>query len=139
MEPAERKFFPKSERLSLKNDIDNLFDKGQSFISYPLRIIYLPDSVESSAEPGISVLVSVPKRRIKRAVKRNRLKRLIRESFRLNKDTLTNTHELNGKRLHIAFMYVCDDILPFADIEKAMLKALNKIRVFNSPTKNAIE
>ena len=139
MESAERKFFPKSERLSLKNDIDNLFDKGQSFISYPLRIIYLPDSVESYTEAGISVLVSVPKRRIKRAVKRNRLKRLIRESFRLNKDTLANTRELNGKRLHIAFMYVCDDILPFADIEKAMLKALNKIRVFNSSTKNAIE
>ena len=139
MEPAERRFFPKSERLSLKNDIDNLFDKGQSFISYPLRIIYLPNSVDDSTESGISVLVSVPKRRIKRAVKRNRLKRLIRESFRLNKDTLTNTHELSGKRLHIAFMYVCDDILPFADIEKAMLKALNKIRVFNSPTKNAIE
>ena len=128
MEPDERKFFPKNARLFLKNDIDNLFDNGQSFISYPLRIVYLSDARELSPKSGISVLVSVPKRRIKHAVKRNRIKRLIRESFRLNKEALTNFRELNSKMIHIAFMYVCDDVLPFADIEKAMLKALKKIR-----------
>ena len=123
MESAERNFFPKSERLYLKNDIDNLFSNGQSFISYPLRIVYLPEPGDHSTESGVSVLVSVPKRRIKLAVKRNRIKRLIRESFRLNKNALTK----NIKRLNIAFMYVCDDLLPFTDIEKAMIKALKKI------------
>ena len=103
MEAAERKFFPKSARLSLKSEIDSLFNNGQSFISYPLRIIYLSDSGESSPELGISVLIGVPKKRIKHAVKRNRIKRLIRESFRLNKDALANSHEQNHKRLRIAF------------------------------------
>ena len=158
MEAAERKFFPKNARLSFKNDIDSLFEKGQSFISYPLRIVYLSDTGDCSQESdisvlgsapesvtnlqitsraastGISVLVSVPKKRIKRAVKRNRIKRLIRESFRLNKDNLTDINELNGKSLHIAFLYVCDDVLQYSEIEKAMIKALKKIRTNSSAT-----
>ena len=139
MEAAERNFFPKNERLSLKNDIDNLFDTGQSFISYPLRIIYLSDIGDNSPMPGISVLISVPKRRIKRAVKRNRIKRLIRESFRLNKDAFAQLHKLSNKRLHVAFLYVCDDVLPYPDIEKAMLKALKKIHAHYSSTEKTIE
>jgi len=133
MEPAERKFFPKSARLSLKNDIDSLFENGQSFISYPLRIVYLSDTADTSSESGISVLVSVPKKRIKQAVKRNRVKRLIRESFRLNKNAFVDDQTFNGKRLNIAFMYVSDEVLPFANIEKATIKALKKISKHNPP------
>jgi len=136
MEAAERKFFPKSARLSLKNDIDKLFKNGQSFISYPLRIVYLSDTGGKSSESGISVLVSVPKKRIKHAVKRNRVKRLIRESFRLNKSVLTDTPEQN---LHIAFLYICDEVLTFIEIEKAMLKALKKICGYNSFSEKIME
>ncbi|MDR0574116.1 MAG: ribonuclease P protein component [Tannerella sp.] len=126
-EDAERKFFPKSERLFLKKDIDRLFNSGQSFISYPLRVVYLSDVGDNSSQSGISVLVSVPKKRIKRAVKRNRIKRLIRETFRLNKRVIIPHYRLNGKYLHIAFMYVCNEVLSCTDIEKAMLKALKNI------------
>ncbi len=127
MEPAERKSFPKSERLFLEKEIDELFDSGQSFISYPLRIVYLSDTGENSSESGISILVSVPKKRIRHAVKRNRIKRLIRETFRLNKNAIIPHHILNGKHLHIAFMYVCNEVLSYTEIEKAMLKALKNI------------
>ena len=126
MEVAERNLFPKSERLFLKKDIDELFDKGRSFISYPLRIVYLSDTGDNLPESGISVLISVPKKRIKRAVKRNRIKRLIRETFRLNKSVVTECMQ-EDKHLHVAFMYVSNDILPYADIEKAMIKALRNI------------
>jgi len=126
MEVAERNLFPKSERLFLKKDIDELFDKGRSFISYPLRIVYLSDTGDSLPESGISVLVSVPKKRIKRAVKRNRIKRLIRETFRLNKSVITERIQ-ESEQLHVAFMYVSNDVLPYADIEKAMIKALRNI------------
>ena len=127
MEAAERNLFPKSERLSLKRDIDHLFENGQSFISFPLRIVYLPVTGDNHPEPGISVLVSVPKKRIKHAVDRNRIKRLIRESFRLNKSEITGFCKENDKLLHIGLMYVSNDILPYADMEKAMRKALNRI------------
>lgn len=126
MKDTERNLFPKSARLSLKKDIDNLFNNGQSFLSYPLRIVYLSGSEEISPVSGISVLVSVPKKRIKLAVNRNRIKRLIREAFRLNKKETADLTK-NDKCLHVAFMYVCNDVLPYADIEKAMLKALKKL------------
>ena len=126
MEIAERNLFPKSERLSLKNDIDRLFDKGQSFIAFPLRIVYLSDIAENPAVSGISILISVPKKRIKHAVDRNRIKRLIRENFRLQKSSLVDFGK-GGKRLHIAFMYVCNEVRPYADIEKAMTKAIHTI------------
>jgi ribonuclease P protein component len=128
MELTERFFFPKSERLYLKKDIDRLFSNGQSFISYPLRIGYLPDTGNTFPASGISVLISVPKKRIRRAVQRNRIKRLIRETFRLNKNELSNLCKQNGKHLQMAFMYVCNEVKTYTDMEKAMLKAFTVIR-----------
>ena len=127
METAERKFFPKSERLYLKRDIDYLFENGQSFISFPLRIVYLPVTGDNHPEPGISALVSVPKKRIKHAIDRNRIKRLIRESFRQNKSEITYSLKESGKMLLIGFMYVSNDVLPYTDMVKAMRKSLNRI------------
>lgn len=128
MEVVERKLFPKSERLYLNKDIDRLFGNGQSFISYPLRIVYLSDNGNSFPASGISVLISVPKKRIRHAVYRNRIKRMIREAFRLNKNELSTRCKLNEKYLQIAFMYVCNEVKSFTDMEKAMLKALTIIR-----------
>ena len=127
MEVVERNFFPKSERLSLKKDIDGLFDVGQSFISYPLRIVYLSDIGVDPSKSGISVLISVPKKRVKLAVNRNRIKRVIREALRCNKSMITDFCCLNNIRLSIAFMYVSNDILSYSDIEKAIIKALKNI------------
>ena len=127
MEASERKCFPKSERLFLKKDIDHLFDNGQSFISFPMRIIYLLVTGDNYPESGISILISVPKKRIRHAVDRNRIKRLIRESFRLNKDDITDFCKETGNMLHIGFMYVSNEVLPYADIEKAIQKALKRI------------
>ena len=127
METTERFFFPKRERLYLKNDIDNLFENGKSFISYPLRIVYLSDFTDNSSKSGISIFVSVPKKRFRHASKRNHIKRLIRESFRLNKKNLSGYYTENGKYLHIAFMYISNDTLQYEDIQKALLKVVKKI------------
>ncbi|MDR0348067.1 MAG: ribonuclease P protein component [Tannerella sp.] len=128
MEACERKFFPKSERLFLKKDIERLFDDGQSFISYPLRIVYLSDAADLSSASGISVLIGVPKKRIRKAVQRNRIKRLIREAYRLNKNDFLSHCVQGGKHLRMAFMYVCNETRPYADLEKAVRKAFSVIR-----------
>lgn len=125
----ERKFFPKSERLYLQNDISLLFDKGHSFVSYPLRIVYMPDANSNASGAPISMLVSVPKKRIRHAVRRNRIKRLIRESFRLNKSETSVLLRNNGKHLHIAFLYICNELMTYSNIEKAVLKALRIIMI----------
>ena len=83
--PAQRRYaFPKAEHLCRKKLIEQLFSKQNSSLgAYPLRLIWLPVSVRGSTPP--QVLISVSKRTFKRAVDRNRLKRLIREAYRLNK------------------------------------------------------
>jgi len=117
--------FSKSEHLCGEKRIAKLFDTGEAFIVYPLRIVFL---VEHKTEPiAASVLLSVPKKRFKRAVKRNRLKRLMRESYRLNKHELVE--KLNQSLVHmdIAFNYISDEEMDFQAIEKKMKVALNRL------------
>ena len=120
----ERFTFAKKERLSGTKRIDALFKEGKSFISYPLRVIYLTH--EQSEVTDCSILVSVPKKRIKKAVHRNRIKRLIRESYRLNKSLIDNS-AIDDKLLEIAFIYVKDEASEYSLILKAMKKALTQI------------
>ena len=117
--------FSKSEHLCGEKRINRLFTQGDAFIAYPLRVVYLIESKSDSE--AASILVSVPKKRFKRAVKRNRLKRLMREAYRLNKQDLTE--KLNEKELqiHIAFNYVSDEEMDFATLEKKMKLTLIKL------------
>ena len=129
MDPLfERYCFPASERLRLQKDMDRLFVAGQSFISYPLRIVYLPKDANPASDSAISMLVSVSKKRIKHAVERNRIKRLVRESFRLNKNETVTLLRQNGKQFDIAYIYICNSARNFTVIEKAVLKAFEIIR-----------
>ena len=116
--------FTKKERLTGTIRIDTLFKEGVSFISYPLRVIYLIH--EQSVESICSTLISVPKKRIKKATQRNRIKRLIRESYRLNR-TLIDNETIGEKSLDVAFIYVKDTSSESTIMQKAMQKALNQI------------
>ena len=116
----------KEERLSWKRYIDLLFAKGQSFVAFPLRVIYLP--VEEEIPARASFLVSVPKKKFKRAVKRNLIKRQVREAYRVRKYELLDLLEAKGKRMLIAFLYIDKEIHPFTTMEKAMNKAINLLR-----------
>ncbi|MDD4969546.1 MAG: ribonuclease P protein component [Paludibacter sp.] len=117
--------FSKSEHLCGEKRITRLFTQGDAFIAYPLRVVFMIEP-KKDVEPA-SVLVSVPKKRFKRAVKRNRLKRLMREAFRLNKGMIIDA--LNDKQLqiHVAFNYVSDDELDFATVEKKMKTSLQRL------------
>ena len=119
--------FSKEERLYLKKDLERLFASGQSFIAYPLRVVYRSEEATAERAPGVAILTGVPKRRMRRAVRRNRIKRLIRETFRIQKRSLSAHCVLTGRRLHVALMFVGDALPTYAAIEKAMRKALNLI------------
>jgi ribonuclease P protein component len=118
--------FTKEERVSKQTEIDLLFDGASSFMVYPLRVVYV-EKKPASGVP-VSILVSVPKKRFKRAVKRNRVKRIVRESYRLNKQILCEFLEAENKGLLIAFIYVSNEIGAFGEIETAMKKALNSLK-----------
>jgi len=108
--------FSKIEHLCGEKRITRLYTQGDAFIAYPVRVVFLIEP-KSDIEPA-NVLISVPKKRFKRAVKRNRLKRLIREAYRLNKKDLIDKLDEKQLQVHIAFNYVSDDELDFASIEK---------------------
>jgi ribonuclease P protein component len=117
--------FSKEEHLCGEKRITRLFLEGEAFMAYPLRVVFLVEP-KSDLNP-VSVMVSVPKKRFKRAVKRNRLKRLMREAYRLNKFILTEKLVDKNLQIHIAFNYVSNDELDFAAIEKKMKVALGKL------------
>lgn len=117
--------FVKSEHLCGEKRITRLFTQGDAFIAYPLRVVYLIEP-KKDVEPA-SVMVSVPKKRFKRAVKRNRLKRLMRESYRLNKHELIEILNEKQLQIHVAFNYVSDDVLDFVAVEKKMKIAIQRL------------
>jgi ribonuclease P protein component len=117
--------FSKPEHLCGETRITNLFTEGSAFIAYPLRIVYLLESGKNK-EPAC-VMVSVPKKRFKRAVKRNRLKRLMREAYRLNKQILIEKLEERELQIQIAFNYVSNDESDFVTVENKMKVALQKL------------
>ena len=121
--------FPKSERLVGKYRLEQLFTEGEAFISYPLRVVYFFAEKDNSS---VKTLVNVPKKRFKRAVKRNLLKRRMREAYRLNKESLRTVLEEKNRTLFVGFMYISNDILEYAVIEKKMKEALKKLAEISS-------
>jgi len=117
---SEKKTLSKDERIYGTKRIDELFKAGESFISYPLRIVYMKR--ENNEYPPVSIMASVPKKKLKRAVKRNRIKRLVREAFRLNKNLFSDVCSRFNTGLDIVFIYLKDDLSDYTDIEKAILK-----------------
>ncbi len=95
-----------------------------SFSIFPLRVVYLQvEELEATA----SILVSVSKRRFKRAVKRNRVKRQIREAYRVNKHKLLSVLAEKQCRLAIAFIYLSDRPEDSSVIENRVKTALARI------------
>lgn len=122
----EKRFrFAKKERITGEKRIEALFTEGRSFMSYPFRIVYL-ETVQNGTMP-LSVLISIPKRRIKSAVDRNRMKRLTREAYRLNKYLMIDGEQPVKRHLDVAFICVLDKPCDYAVVEKGMRKALREL------------
>lgn len=113
----------KNERLCSKTIIDKLFSGGnKSLPVYPLRIVYMP--LEEEHDTTLSVLISVPKKKFKRAVKRNLVKRQIREAYRKNKFILKDILDKENKKAAIAFIWIGNEICNSYDIENKVIKLL---------------
>lgn len=107
---------PKEERISRKLVIDKLFAEGKSFVVYPLRLVYLTNVV--GQDTPAAMMVSVSKKRFKRAVKRNFIKRRLREAYRLNKHKLLLPVDLQG--IAMSFIYLSSDLKSFDTLNVKM-------------------
>ncbi len=126
MSASTRNTFKKSERLCSRILMDRLFQgESHSVSAYPLRAVFLP--VSTNVQQGVSVLMSVPKKRFHDAVDRNRVKRQLREAYRKHKHALAEKMADREQGLLIAFIYVSSQIESTVSIEKRMVRLLEKI------------
>ena len=111
----------KEERLKSRKIIGRLYEEGKSIKAFPLRMVYI--ETEHTSDYPCQVGISVPKRNFKKAVDRNRIKRLLRENYRLQKYTVYS----NVKKPYVFMIsYLAKEEWSSADIAGKMNKLLTK-------------
>jgi ribonuclease P protein component len=126
MQNKPRNTFPKAEHLFGKTATESLFARGTAFIAYPVRVVFLAVPKEKESDVPARLMVSAPKKRFKHAVDRNRVKRQIREAYRLNKHILADI-ENSPSGLDIAFIWLTDKHQPSQLIATKLTSLLDKI------------
>lgn len=129
---SENRFY-KTERLCNRKDFEQLFVDGSSFFTYPFKVVYrVVDYVEKEE---LKLGISVSKRSFKRAVKRNYVKRRVREAFRLNKQPLKLLLSTESIGLQLLLVYVSKETQEFSDIEPKIKKIVEKlVKIHSKPS-----
>lgn len=133
--------FPKTERLHHRSLVEKLFNNGKSFYEYPLRVSWkilsdeelkknFRNTVPESIGP-LQLLITVPKKKRRKAVDRVLMRRRIREAFRINRLSLRDCIEDSPDiaTLSVALVYIHTDNLPFSQINEKVKIILNKLQV----------
>jgi ribonuclease P protein component len=110
--------FPKHQKLKSRKDIKALFEEGKIVTKYPVKLLWLPLS-QQDTRAGFAVA----KRNFKSAVTRNKIKRLMREAYRLQKQEI----QVHDKTFTLLFLYIGKDVASFKTIDKAVLGVLKKL------------
>jgi ribonuclease P protein component len=113
--------YPIHERLKSKTTIDLLFSEGKSVSKYPLRLVFAPIALEEGEQ--LKMGVSVSKKHFKKAVDRNYFKRVLRETYRLNKQLLLENMD---KPYALMFFYQTKDRLSYQEINEKTIQLFEK-------------
>ncbi len=120
---VQRTTFKKTERLSSRKIIESLLSAGMSELRFPYRIFWKLNGPDASP---LQVAISIPKKKIRKAVDRTLLKRRTREIFRLQKQGLYEALG-NGKSVHLFIIYVSDKVLPYSTLEISLGTLINNL------------
>jgi len=118
--------FKKEERLNSKKLIEKLFNEGESFKAYPLRIIWL--ETDNAVNSPASLLISVSSKKFKKAVLRNLMKRRIREAFRKNKQTFYSFLEKNHRKCVMAVLLISVKPATYKEIEEKIIYCFERLQ-----------
>ena len=123
----------KNERLKSRKQIEQLFKSGQRFVSPPFRIFY---SFQTGSQPvrghSLQAGFSASSRNFKTAVSRNRIKRLTKEAYRLQKNALQDKLEEQNRKLDIFFIYTGKELPAYTDVYNSINAALGKLLAINN-------
>jgi ribonuclease P protein component len=113
----------KSQRLKSRKQIDILFEKGKKITQFPFRLLYLAEPGNGEVKAGFTVSSKI----FPRAVDRNRIKRLSRESYRTQKKELEISIKENRSALILFFIYTGREIIPYAEVSTVLKQVLDKL------------
>jgi ribonuclease P protein component len=116
----------KNERLKSRKQIEQLFKEGKSFVVNPFRIYFVVNN-ERSAVHGLQFGIGVSSKNFKKAVDRNRIKRLTREAWRLQKNELKEKLRAGDKQLNVFFIYIGKELPDFTVVKDKVAVALKKL------------
>jgi len=117
--------FPKSERLASHTVIDEIFSTGKELKKFPFLLKYIY-STEKQENPT-QIVISVPKRKAKHAVDRNRLRRQIKEAYRLNKSEFQTYFEKSGTSVVLFLIYTGKEKEEYAFLEEKLKLILKEL------------
>ncbi len=121
--------FGKNERLKSRKQIEKLFAEGKSIVVNPFRIYFLLNETNNAQHSIFNVQfgVGVSSKNFKKAVDRNRIKRLTREAWRLHKNDLKELLKASGKQLNVFFIYTGKELPDFATVKDKVAVVLKKL------------
>ena len=117
--------FGKSHRLKSKQQIDQLFVEGNSFIEFPLRVVW---RCTEATESSVQIAFSISKKNLPKAVHRNHVKRLIRESYRQQNKELKSMAAEKGKQLQIMLIFLDTQLWDFPDLDNKISVTLERLQ-----------
>ena len=130
MENKIRYCFTKEDKLKSRKAIEHLFAKGKSFSNFPFRVIWHPNNEKAVLQVG----VGVSSRNFKKAVDRNRIKRLMREAYRLQKNILQDHLKEKQVSMSVFFLYQGKELPNYKDVYEKIGTALTRLIKFSHET-----
>ena len=114
--------YQKKDKLKSRKQTQNLFSTGKAINVFPIKLIYTIEVIDT--EGMLQAGVGAPTRTFRKAVQRNRVKRLLREAYRLEKPNFLSQFTLGGKRINLFFLYGNAEVLPQLEIQNKVRNAL---------------
>jgi ribonuclease P protein component len=129
--------YQKADKLKSRKQTQYLFSKGQSMNAFPIKLIYTIESAtDLIGDYNVAAIISngvlqtgvgAPSRTFRKAVARNRVKRLLREGYRLEKPEFLSHAALQGKRVNLFFLYTDATVLTQSTIQEKIKQLLTRL------------